>query len=290
MNKNITFIIIALLMLGMGLIMYNEYTASSTKIAAIDAQPSMVTRPVTSPPPTPPTPPTPQAPITAAPPSAALSMNNATPVQDTQNQQSASAALEKPQAIEPKPNLAPGQASLAHELSKEAPEPLAAPFEKKAIDVPSPIAEAAPAPQKTEQAPSNIVAKPTVSSPKETAPPAKEVVKEPSPKAEVQKTTTKLAIKNIKTLSSGKWFTIRLEGTIMPRYTYMRLSSPERLVVDLIGDWDIKAIKVPENPFVSIMRIGEQKNATRVVFDLKKVPAEIVYWKFGETGLDVRMR
>lgn len=66
--------------------------------------------------------------------------------------------------------------------------------------------------------------------------------------------------------------TIRLTGSTPVAYTSMNLSNPERLVVDLQGQWDVKAPGVPTNPLVTNIRIGKLSDKTRIVIDLQAKP------------------
>lgn len=54
------------------------------------------------------------------------------------------------------------------------------------------------------------------------------------------------------------------------------LKEPDRVVVDLVGDWKIKAPGVPKNPLVTNVRLGKMDNRTRVVIDMSG-PARVRY-------------
>ncbi len=97
-------------------------------------------------------------------------------------------------------------------------------------------------------------------------------------------------IKRISVMKVADGTTVRFDSNQMPTYKVIRLASPERLVLDIDGIWKLRAPAIPNNALVSNVRIGEHKNGTRIVIDLKKVPADIRYLKYGETGLDVRLR
>ncbi len=298
MNKHIAITIVSVIVLGMGLIMYNEYAAGPSLNQQSDTAENTNTLQET--------------------PHAKVSANTS--------------AMPSPIAPDNAP-LKPGQETLASELSQEAPEPLAAPFDPASVILPSPIAPpAAPvqmaasepeAPEEqtehTEEAPiaeeapveevAQIPSPIAQDSPEEeqttnNTEQAENTIKEELEEATKESTTEKVTetpkptesassekrIEELTMFSRGKWFTVRLMGNVMPRYTYLRLSNPERLVLDFIGHWDIPVKAVTKNPFVSNMRVGEHKNGTRLVFDLAKVPAKIVYWKYESTGLDIRMQ
>lgn len=67
--------------------------------------------------------------------------------------------------------------------------------------------------------------------------------------------------------------TLRLVGNGPISYTNTSLQNPERLVIDLNGQWQIKAPGVPKNPLVTNVRIGKSGGKTRVVIDLAGKPA-----------------
>ena len=69
-----------------------------------------------------------------------------------------------------------------------------------------------------------------------------------------------------------KGATVRLEGNAPLRYKSMNLTNPDRVVVDLDGQWQIKAPGVPKNPLVSNVRIGKMADKTRVVIDSRQNP------------------
>lgn len=84
--------------------------------------------------------------------------------------------------------------------------------------------------------------------------------------------------------------TVRLTGNGPLRYKSMNLDNPDRVVLDLEGDWEVKAPAVPKNPLVSAVRVGDMGGRTRVVIDLKAKPrsARVIPAKNGD-GVDVRV-
>ncbi len=97
-------------------------------------------------------------------------------------------------------------------------------------------------------------------------------------------------IKKISVLTIGNGVTVRINSSELPRYKALQLKSPDRIVLDLDGQWQLKAPGVPKNEFVTNIRIAKQKTYTRIVIDLRKAPASIRYLKYGKTSLDVRIR
>jgi hypothetical protein len=117
-------------------------------------------------------------------------------------------------------------------------------------------AEDSPAP-----APAVAVAAPTVPSP---VIPARAIAEKPAaPKS------SKLVI-----LARDKGTTVRLTNSGPVRYQTMTLAGPDRIVVDVTGVVaELKAPGVPKNPFVSNVRLGKNKDVTRIVIDLSAKPA-----------------
>ncbi len=178
--------------------------------------------------------------------------------------------------------------------ASQAPAPLAAP---SVAPTPAPITPVAPSAQlapstQVAEAPKEVedpVQKALEASRKESTLPlaATETAK---PVEQVKKPEGPKVIKRITVMKVGDGTTVRLDSSQTPTYKTMRLNSPERLVIDLDGTWKLRAPGVPNNALVSNVRIGDHKDGSRIVIDLKKAPADIRYLKYGETGLDIRLR
>lgn len=100
----------------------------------------------------------------------------------------------------------------------------------------------------------------------------------------------KLEITRFVVFARDKGATIRLVGTAPLNYKNMTLNSPERLVVDLDGKWQVKAPGVPKNPVVTNVRLGKMDGKTRVVIDLSGKPANVRYvLSKDKLSLDIRV-
>ncbi len=307
MNKNIAIVIIAVILLGMGLITYNEYTTpAAAPVAATPVASSTVptsqheethlgeneTAPNTAQekavientaPATPTTsvgsltvPTIPAAPKEASavktPAAMEAPQSPATPVQPVQ-----AVAMEKPAPTAPMattPTPPPVAVSASEKEKVAAPKAPVQPKPTAPKVVEDPVQKALAASRKESSLPAALIE------------PKKEVVKE-APKAAAKLVKT---IKRITVFKAGDGVTVRLDSNVVPTYKTMRLVSPERLVLDLDGTWKLRAPGVPANNLVSNVRIGDHKEGTRIVIDLKKAPSDIRYLKYGETGLDVRIR
>lgn len=109
--------------------------------------------------------------------------------------------------------------------------------------------------------------------------------KKPAEKAAGRHTITRFVI-----FARETGATVRLTGNGPLRYKSMNLDNPDRVVLDLEGDWEVKAPAVPKNPLVSAVRVGDMGGRTRVVIDLKAKPrsARVIPAKNGD-GVDVRV-
>ncbi len=273
MNKNIAIVITAVILLGMALITYNEYatpvappfsaqgtdTEKQEQIRESDAASQANVTPQSAP-----EKPAPIAPVAVAPAPAAPALTAPTAPAKAPLAPSTAPAPKVAEETKTVPALTPAQA------------PKETPVEQKSSPAPvKPVAES-----KVEEDP---VQKALEASKKESTLPI--LAQEPVKKAPVAKVIKRITVSKV-----GDGTTVRLDSTVTPEYTTMRLSSPERLVIDLDGVWKLRAPGVPSNAFVSNVRIGDHKSGSRIVIDLKKAPADIRYLKYGETGLDIRIR
>lgn len=100
------------------------------------------------------------------------------------------------------------------------------------------------------------------------------------------KTATKFVI-----FSRDKGATVRVAGNGKLEYSSMTLENPDRVVVDLTGDWKFPPNPgVPKNDMVSAVRVGQNGDKTRLVIDLKGKPRKVVLVQHkGGDGVDVRV-
>lgn len=81
---------------------------------------------------------------------------------------------------------------------------------------------------------------------------------------------------------------IKASGPI--RCKTFRLSSPERLVVDLIGKWDVPIPTVPSNTIIQRVRVGDASERTRIVLDLKRALQADKIVQVNDTTINIRMQ
>lgn len=254
MNKAFIGILIAVCILGMALIMLNEWKSSKNDpepaSPALEASPatpgelpphtgSSLTPPVPGQTPAPaPSETVPAAEAPAATPSSealergfAFNDTEAVPPQDMPLPVTEGAGRPA-QDVPPQPALGSGAAS----------EPPAAPSVPAATETRQPpAAEAEPAaPEKKEE----------------------KKAEKPAPAAKAR-TVTRFVV-----FARETGATVRIEGSSPIEYKYLPLENPPRVAVDLMGEWTVKAPGVPKNPAVTNVRLGKLDGRTRVVIDL----------------------
>lgn len=70
-----------------------------------------------------------------------------------------------------------------------------------------------------------------------------------------------------------KGATIRLGGSSPLHYKSTLLENPDRLVIDLDGNWEFPSnMAIPKNELVNSVRVGKNEDKTRLVIDLKVKP------------------
>lgn len=154
-------------------------------------------------------------------------------------------------------------------------------------DRPAQVAEtrpaARPAPAEEKPAPKSATAE-AKTAPKPATPEAKT---EPTPKRQdAEKTASEKPAKDAK--SGGREIkrfviyarengaTVRIGGGDRIHYTSMTLDNPDRIVLDMDGQWQFPPNPgVPKNEMVSNIRIGKNGDKTRVVIDLKGKPRSV---------------
>ena len=68
---------------------------------------------------------------------------------------------------------------------------------------------------------------------------------------------------------NGSTIRLTLKGNAPMVGHYFRLKDPERIVLDLAGNWDISVPPVPSNRLIRSVRTGHHEDKTRLVFDMK---------------------
>lgn len=254
MNKAFIGILIAVCILGMALIMLNEW--KSSKNDPEPASPALEASPAT------PdglpshtgsslTPPVPgdaaaQAPVETAP---AAEAPAATPPSEALER---GFAFNDTEAVPPQDMPLPVTEGAARPAQDVPPQPA---LGSGAASEP-PAAPSVPAATETRQPPAAEV--------EPAAPEKKEEKKaeKPAPAAKAR-TVTRFVV-----FARETGATVRIEGSSPIEYKYLPLDNPPRVAVDLMGEWTVKAPGVPKNPAVTNVRLGKLDGRTRVVIDL----------------------
>ncbi|MBD5641239.1 MAG: AMIN domain-containing protein [Desulfovibrio sp.] len=177
-------------------------------------------------------------------------------------------------------------------LSPTSPEPV------PAYAAPAEISEPRlPVTPPVEPVPQEPQAKPAPA-PARTAPVAEPVRQDPRPAQQPAATQAPAqAVKGARVInrfviySRERGATVRIGGAGKLDYSSMTLTNPDRVVVDLPGNWKFPANPgVPKNDLVSAVRVGQSGDKTRVVIDLKMPARKVVLvpFKAGD-GVDVRV-
>ena len=120
-------------------------------------------------------------------------------------------------------------------------------------------------------------------------PPPPKIPVMPEPSAKQTSGGTK-NITNIVVYATQEGATLRFVGDKPLEYTSMLLRDPDRLVLDLEGQWNMNVPGVPQNRLIKTIRVGRQADSTRMVIDLHRPPASYRLVKTSPQGLDVRLR
>lgn len=285
MNKTIFFLILAVCILGMALILLNQRLGRDpeSRPAARAGQSVVEEAPVSEPAPAfreGNAGPDAGADSTAGAPAMPSTAPASAPALENKGQRSAAALPDAEDRRPARDREAAGAAADALALERQEAEQALhgtppAPATPTAAPKASSATTAGNAPQQT------TGEAPRQPAPARTAAPAKK----PAEKAAGRHTITRFVI-----FARETGATVRLTGNGPLRYKSMNLDNPDRVVLDLEGDWEVKAPAVPKNPLVSAVRVGDMGGRTRVVIDLKAKPrsARVIPAKNGD-GVDVRV-
>lgn len=278
MNKVILSLLLAVCILGMALIMLNERLGRKSE-------------------------PVPAPSAEASEPAAPGSGSGLPPLPADAAQDGFAAPAAPQEAAREEPKLPPlprddaaESAPVVEEVSERAPMPPAAPVAPGPQAAARENMNASSAMERTTQSAKTESSAPARAEtkkeerPAQTDKPKAEKAKTEKPRTEKAAAPRERSISRFVVFARDKGATVRLEGNAPIRYKSMNLTNPDRVVVDLDGQWQIKAPGVPKNPLVSNVRIGKMADKTRVVIDLKAKPqnTRFVLAKDGNT-LDVRV-
>ena len=96
--------------------------------------------------------------------------------------------------------------------------------------------------------------------------PVEDVLVEDDPAKEYDRVVT-----SAKFSMKGSLIKLTLRGNSPMIGHFYVLESPDRVVLDLAGNWKIDMPKVPSNRLIGAVRVGQHEDKTRLVFDMKTV-------------------
>ena len=96
--------------------------------------------------------------------------------------------------------------------------------------------------------------------------PVEDVLVEDDPAKEYDRVVT-----SAKFSMKGSLIKLTLRGNSPMIGHFYVLESPDRVVLDLAGNWKIDMPKVPSNRLIGAVRVGQHEDKTRLVFDMKNV-------------------
>lgn len=172
----------------------------------------------------------------------------------------------KPEPV--KPAMPRPEPSKPEPVQPEAPKPEAAKPEPVKPEAVQPEPQAKPEPSKPEP----VKPEPPKPEPAQAAPavPVTAKPETPSPAEQVKKSLT---LRNMGLHFRGNGMVLRIEADGAFSYKIFALPSPDRYVVDLVGDWkNMRSPSVPSNTMVSGVRLGKQAGGPRLVLDMQRPP------------------
>ncbi len=87
----------------------------------------------------------------------------------------------------------------------------------------------------------------------------------------------------------GSLIKLTLRGNSPMIGHYYVLEDPDRVVLDLAGNWKIDVPKVPSNRLIGAVRVGQHEDKTRLVFDMKTM-GKAVLVPLNRNALELRIK
>ena len=287
MNKGITLTILGVLLCAMSLVFYSHLNSpSSQPLPGVQAD----------------QPPSGTTSSGSFPSGGNLPPLEPTPVPSVKARSTQPVAPTSPESVkkpETKPETKPAEKPVAVkpvEKPAEKPTPVVEPTKPAE----KPVPEAKPAGEKETPATTSASAEKPAEKP--VAPPIEKPaeVKPVEAKIETKPVLTPLAslsqtanhtLKAIGLHFSGNQIFLRIEAENPFPFSTFHLVSPDRLVIDLPGNWKgIKTPTIPSNQLVTSVRVGQQKKGPRFVVDLSRKPAGHEVVRVSDTVLEVHFK
>ncbi len=100
----------------------------------------------------------------------------------------------------------------------------------------------------------------------------------------------KLVVTSSTLTMDGDVVTLRLEANSPIKGKSFILASPDRVVLDLSGDWKLAAPRVSSNRMLRELRVGVREDGVRLVFDMKVKPSSATVKQVSSKVLELRIR
>jgi len=108
------------------------------------------------------------------------------------------------------------------------------------------------------------------------------VIEKPATRYDRVITSAKFAMK-------GSLIKLVLKGNAPMVGHYYVLEEPDRVVLDLAGNWHIELPKVPSNRLIAAVRVGQHEDKTRLVFDMKNT-GRVALVPLNRNSLELRIK
>ena len=108
------------------------------------------------------------------------------------------------------------------------------------------------------------------------------VIEKPAARYERVVTSAKYAMK-------GSLIKLVLRGNAPMVGNFYVLTEPDRVVLDLAGNWEVELPKVPSNRLIAAARVGQHDDKTRLVFDMKNT-GKVALVPLNRNALELRIQ
>ncbi|MBQ5727714.1 MAG: AMIN domain-containing protein, partial [Mailhella sp.] len=114
--------------------------------------------------------------------------------------------------------------------------------------------------------------------------PVEDILVEDDPAKEYDRVVT-----SAKFSMKGSLIKLTLRGNSPMIGHFYVLEDPDRVVLDLAGNWQIEVPKVPSNRLIGAVRVGQHEDKTRLVFDMKN-PGKAALVPLNRNALELRIQ
>ncbi|WP_446424261.1 AMIN domain-containing protein [Mailhella sp.] len=200
---------------------------------------------------------------------------------------SAASAPESVPAVKPAENVAAKTAAAVPPSQKaESKAPAKAdsaqPRTEKKADAAKPVSKPAPKAAPARRTESPVEAALADARAGRLAPSVGMVIEKPAARYERVITSAKYAMK-------GSLIKLVLHGNAPMVGNFYVLTEPDRVVLDLAGNWEVELPKVPSNRLIAAARVGQHDDKTRLVFDMKNT-GKVALVPLNRNALELRIQ